>query len=403
MGPGVWRWTASGQAQEAVGCFFPPKPLSVTWGSDKNDPEEPVTARASRRQRGCGAVWVCGQRTSARAARSRTEEKRSTRAFSSIQVGGGEGSRQAAHSKEEVNERGSQNYSPFIALKAPLRSFLEFHLLPPSAKLGLRKARETPRRAGRRAGGQGSWRGGEQGCTGEARLPLRAGRAPRPPTQPPPPAKPGQTWQKARPGHRRCAWGARGGRGRGIHARGRRSPAPAGGGVRAAARSRGSSASAGLPGGAGAGSPGAGPGGRQRGSTHGRRVRPGRVARGGAGAYLDSASRRARGRRARGPGGGGGRAARRAGRARPGPRRARARRARAPARAAAAAAAGGRGGRGRAARSGPRAGGGGGVERCRQRRGGGRRRRVWERRLHRRGRPRSSRSSAAGTERGSCV
>lgn len=40
---GVWGWTAlKWLTQETVWFFFPPKPLSVKWGYDKNCPEELV-------------------------------------------------------------------------------------------------------------------------------------------------------------------------------------------------------------------------------------------------------------------------------------------------------------------------------------------------------------------------
>lgn len=116
---GVWGWTAlKWLTQETVWFFFPPKPLSVKWGYDKNCPEDLVTGRTLRRHLGC----VAGSETKM-SIRLLGEKKRSNRAFSSRQasrlgVGWGreEKDRQLRGKKRRI--RGcSKNYSPFIAFE----------------------------------------------------------------------------------------------------------------------------------------------------------------------------------------------------------------------------------------------------------------------------------------------
>lgn len=143
------------------------------------------------------------------------KRKRSARAFSSIQAGGGEGSRQAAHSEEEVNERGSRNCSPFIAFKTPLCSFLEFHLLPSSAKLGLRKAREAPRRAGRGQEGRGAGVVGSEGAQGRRDFHSEPGVLPAPQPSPLPQRSSGRPGRRLVPGTGGVRGGPVGGGGQG--------------------------------------------------------------------------------------------------------------------------------------------------------------------------------------------
>lgn len=139
---GVWGWTAlKWPTQETVWFFFPPKPLSVKWGYDKNCPEELLTARTLRRHLGCvaGSEAKMGIRLQSPILDRRGREAIAPFLADRHPGWGGGGKGQAAQRKEEVNKRVLKELLPIHCIRK--NTFSRFSGFPFSdCKVGDHKA-----------------------------------------------------------------------------------------------------------------------------------------------------------------------------------------------------------------------------------------------------------------------